>query len=178
MAISKLMGLLLCLPAAWASDLVFPSAVERTGEVAGVYRMNSRATGKGQLAIRWRDVYGRVIEDRKIPIELNDETEIGFTLDIHSGVAMKNTIEAHLNLDGVNKRGAGAYRPGLDCARKYRVRTGHARGHTRPACGSNRPGRPFRGALLRESAGGVRACRILIAAGPKRCRGCLGASHP
>jgi hypothetical protein len=112
MAISKLMGLLLCLPAAWASDLVFPSAVERTGEVAGVYRMNSRATGKGQLAIRWRDVYGRVIEDRKIPIELNDETEIGSTLDIHRGVAMKNTIEAHLNLDGVNKRGAGAYRPG------------------------------------------------------------------
>jgi hypothetical protein len=110
MPISKFIGLLLCLPVAWASDLVFPTVVERTGEVSGVYRLNYRTSGKGELAVRWTDVYGRVIEDRKILLDLNDETEIGFTLDLRRAVAMKNTLEAHLTLDGVNKRGAPDHR--------------------------------------------------------------------
>src|ERR1700687_638738 len=110
MGMSKFVVFLLWLPVAWAGDLVFPAVVERAGEVSGVYRLNYRTSGKGELAIRWIDVYGRVIEDRKIPLDLNDETEIGFTLDARRAVAMKNTLAAHLTLDGVNKRGAADHR--------------------------------------------------------------------
>src|SRR5579872_3070598 len=95
---------LLCLAMPLAGQLVFPTVVERTGPVAGTFRLPYRSSGKGSLAIRWTDSYGRVVEDRKIPFEINDETEIGFTLDTRRAVAMKNTLDVHFTIDGVNKR--------------------------------------------------------------------------
>src|SRR6478736_2586597 len=96
-------AVVLCLPLL-RGELLFPPVIERTAPVPGVYRLPYRSTGKGELAIRWTDSYGRVVEDRKIPVELNDEQEIGFTIDGSRAVAMKNTLLAHLTLDGVNKR--------------------------------------------------------------------------
>src|SRR5262245_6402376 len=91
--------------AANAAEIVPPSAsMERSGPLPFVYRTNSLATGKGELSIRWTDSYGRVIEDRKIPVELNDENEISFTLDLRRAVAMRNEVIAQFKFDGQNKR--------------------------------------------------------------------------
>ena len=91
-------------------QVTFPSVVERTGPVAGSFRLPYRATGKGALEVKWTDTYGRVVEDRTIPFELNDESEVGFTIDARRARAMRNTLDLHFTLDGVNKRGAADHR--------------------------------------------------------------------
>ena len=92
---------------AWSADIVLPVApLERDGPVPAIYRTNQLATGKGELSVRWTDVYGRVVEDRRIPVELIDENEIGFTLDLRRAVSMRNELTAHLHFEGPNKKGA------------------------------------------------------------------------
>ena len=89
-----------------AGQIVLPSqALDRDAVVQATYRTTGLASGKGQLAITWTDVLGRVVEERKIPVELTDESEIGFPLDLRRAVAMKNMLRAHLSLDGRNKKG-------------------------------------------------------------------------
>ena len=82
-----------------------PPAVERDGPVPVVYRTTQLATGKGELSIRWTDVNGRVVDDRRISVDLLDENEIGFTLDLRRAVSMHNELSAHLHFEGVNKKG-------------------------------------------------------------------------
>jgi len=92
--------------AASAAEIVLPSAdLERDQVVMAIYRSSGLASGKGTLAIRWMDVLGRVVEDRTQPVELTDENEIRFPLDLRRAVAMKNTVTAHLVFDGVNRKG-------------------------------------------------------------------------
>ena len=89
-----------------AGEIVLPSqAMERDAVVEAVYRTNSLATGSGQLAITWTDVHGRVVDERKIPIELTDEDRAGFRLDMRRAVAMKNTLRVHFSFEGRNKKG-------------------------------------------------------------------------
>ena len=89
-----------------SADLVLPGpALERDRAVSITFRTNPQATGKGQLAIKWTDVHGRVVEDRTIPVELTDETEIQFPLDVRRAVGMRNNLEARLTLEGVDKSG-------------------------------------------------------------------------
>ena len=97
--------------AAMAAQIVLPSeALERNGPVHAVYRSGSLATGRGTLAIEWTDVYGRVVDRRSIPVELNDESEIGFDVDLRRAAAMRNTLRAHLLFDGTDKRGRPDHR--------------------------------------------------------------------
>jgi len=84
--------------------------LDRSGPAQLVYRTNQLATGKGELSVRWTDAYGRVVEHRKIPIELVDENEIGFALDLRRAAAMRNLLAAHFLFDGVNKRGERDHR--------------------------------------------------------------------
>ena len=57
--------------------------------------------------MRWTDRLGRVVEERKIPVELTDEAEIRFPLDMRRAVAMGNERRASTSRSsGVNKRGA------------------------------------------------------------------------
>lgn len=97
--------LLLALPAS-AAEIVLPSTVlERQGSVAAVYRTGPLATGKGELSLKWTDSYGRLVEDRKMPVQLEDESEIAFSLPVYRALAMKNNLRAHLSFEGVNKKG-------------------------------------------------------------------------
>ncbi|MBL8179751.1 MAG: beta-galactosidase [Bryobacterales bacterium] len=98
---------LLLLPVvASGSELVLPqAALERSGPTPIVYRLNSLATGKGELHLRWTDSYGRTIEDRTAAVNLHDENEIGFTIDTRRAVAMRNEITARFRFEGVNRRG-------------------------------------------------------------------------
>ncbi len=93
-----------------AAELVLPPAVDRNHAVTAIFRTGSLAAGKGELAIRWTDALGRVVEDRKIPVELTDESEIRFKLDARRAVAMQNEVQARLTFDGVNKRGVPDHR--------------------------------------------------------------------
>lgn len=93
------------------AELILPSlALERDQSVVAMYRTNPQATGKGELTLNWTDVLGRVVEQRKISVELTDETEIRFPLDLRRTVAMDNELQAHLSLEGVNKKGERDHR--------------------------------------------------------------------
>jgi len=110
-------GIFLCLIVVFAvslgfgGEIILPSqALERDAPVQVVYRTGSLATGKGLLSIKWTDVYGRIVEDRKIPFELIDESEVGFQLDLRRAVAMRNELSVHCSFEGVNKRGTRDHR--------------------------------------------------------------------
>jgi hypothetical protein len=102
------MSLLCVLPAAGlAAEIVLPAgALERTAPVTAIYRTNGQATGKGALTVRWTDALGRVVEDRRIAVELTDEIEIRFPVDLRRAVAMANTLSARFSFEGVYQRGA------------------------------------------------------------------------
>ena len=86
---------------AQAGELILPAtASNRTGIVTITYRLPAAATAKGTLAIHWTDTLGRVIEQRTEPIQLQDESEARFSLDLRRAVAMKNDLRVHLSLDG------------------------------------------------------------------------------
>jgi hypothetical protein len=98
--------LFLCVFASFGAEIVLPSnALERDKPVQAAYRTNWQATGKGTLSLQWTDVHGRVVEDRKIPVVLNDEMEIGFTLDLRRAAAIDNELRAHFSFEGVDKKG-------------------------------------------------------------------------
>jgi hypothetical protein len=95
----------------FSGEIVLPSnALDRNQSVPVVYRTNSKATGKGELSVRWTDAYGRLVEDRKIPVELVDEAEIGFSLDLRRAVAMKNDLGVHFSFEGIDKKGRPDHR--------------------------------------------------------------------
>ena len=102
---------LLPIAIAAGAEIVLPGpGLEREGTITAIYRTNQLATGKGELSIRWTDTYGRVVDDRKIPVELTDENEIAFPLNMRRAVAMKNELKAHLMFEGVNKKGVRDHR--------------------------------------------------------------------
>jgi hypothetical protein len=95
----------------FAGEIILPAAaLERDAVASAVYRTSSEATGKGELKIEWTDAYERVVEDRNIPVQLTDETEIGFPLDLRRAVAMKNELRVHFVFDGVNQKGQPDHR--------------------------------------------------------------------
>jgi hypothetical protein len=94
-----------------SGEIVLPSKVlERDRPVIATYRTNQLATGRGELAITWTDVLGRTVEERKISVELTDEAEMRFTLDLRHAVAMTNELHVHFSFEGVNKSGAKDHR--------------------------------------------------------------------
>jgi hypothetical protein len=94
-----------------AAEIVLPAPdLERDQTVTATYRTGSLATGKGTLEIHWSDALGRVVEERKSPIESTDEGEIRFPLDLRRAVAMQNTLTARFTFDGVNRKGAADHR--------------------------------------------------------------------
>lgn len=91
--------------AASGAELILPSAaLERDGRAHAILRTVPLATGRGELAIEWTDAHGRVVDRRTIPVELNDETDIGFDLDLSRAAAIENELHARLVFDGQDKR--------------------------------------------------------------------------
>ena len=91
---------------AFGAELILPSeALERSGLVHAIFRTSPLVTGHGELSIEWTDSYGRVVDRRAIAVELNDETDIGFDLDLRRAEAMQNELRARLALDGRDKNG-------------------------------------------------------------------------
>ncbi len=93
-----------------AAELILPAVVERDGPVIATFRTGPQAIGAGALEIRWTDILGRVVEERRIPVRMTDESEIRFSLDMRRAVAMINTVTAHLSLEELPRKGAPAHR--------------------------------------------------------------------
>lgn len=89
-----------------ADELVLPQALERDQSAVVAYRFGTPTTGHGFLEIEWSDVTGRLVEQRRIPLELADASEVDFSLDIRRAVTTKNRLIAHLSLDGQDQSGS------------------------------------------------------------------------
>src|SRR5258708_2955395 len=106
-----LLLLLILSSSLFSAELILPSRfLERGGTLPVVYRTNSLATGKGTLALRWTDAHNRVVDERTIAVELNDENEIGFPLDLGRAAAMRNEVTVRFVFDGVNRKGEKDHR--------------------------------------------------------------------
>ena len=89
-----------------AGQLILPAtALERDSAITAIYRTFGQATGRGELRVKWTDVYGRVVEDRAIPVQLTDETEIRFPLDLRRALAVENDLHVRLSFEGLSKKG-------------------------------------------------------------------------
>ena len=94
-----------------AAELILPAtALERSLPVTATYRTTPQATGKGELHVQWTDVLSRVVEDRSVPVELLDETEIRFPLDLRRAIATQNQVKVHFSFEGKNKKGERDHR--------------------------------------------------------------------
>lgn len=79
-------------------ELVLPKSLRATGVVEAVYRFDRPTTGRGFLDIAWTDVEGRVVERRRIPLDLTDAATIAFPLDLRRAVSVKNRLTATLSI--------------------------------------------------------------------------------
>jgi hypothetical protein len=105
MPTTRLATLLAAVNLAAAAEIVLPAPdLERDQTVAAVFRTRL-AAGHGTLTIEWTDALGRVVERRSIPVELTDESELRFPLDLRRAVAMENVLAAHFTFDGTNYKG-------------------------------------------------------------------------
>jgi Beta-galactosidase len=89
------------------SKLILPSEVlTRTGEVPVVYRLSQGFTGHATLHVLWTDSLGRTVEDKTLPADLLDETDITFPIDMSFAVVMRNHLHVDLTLNGKDIKGA------------------------------------------------------------------------
>ncbi|MGH7044864.1 MAG: hypothetical protein ACREE2_00570 [Stellaceae bacterium] len=86
--------------AAAADELVMPKSAERNAAATVVYRFEPPASGRGHLDIAWTDADGRVVEQHRIPLDLDSATQVTFTLDLRRAVAVLNRLTARLSLTG------------------------------------------------------------------------------
>jgi hypothetical protein len=82
-----------------------PQALERNQSIEVVYRLEHPTTGQGFLDVEWSDVDGRVIERRRIPLDLTNASQVAFPLDTGRALTMKNELTAHFSLDDVEQGG-------------------------------------------------------------------------
>jgi hypothetical protein len=96
--------------AASADQLVLPQAIARNQSIEVFYRFETPITGQGFLDIEWSDVAGRVVERRRIPLDLTNAPVVAFPLDTRRAVTMKNQLAAHLSFDTLAQSGRTFHR--------------------------------------------------------------------
>ncbi len=93
-----------------ADELALPSALERDRTAEAAYRFDTPITGTGYLDLVWSDAVGRIVDQRRISLDLKDASETTFTLDIRRAVTTKNQIAAHLSVDFMDQDGRRIHR--------------------------------------------------------------------
>jgi Beta-galactosidase len=96
--------------AAQADELELPVSFAHDGSVRAVYRFAAPVSGRGVLTVRWTDVDGRLVERRRIPLNLADATEVAFSLDAGRAVTVKNHLVVDVALDATDRSGQPAPR--------------------------------------------------------------------
>jgi hypothetical protein len=88
-------------------QIILPSStLDRTGPVPIMYHLYQGFTGRATVHVQWTDVLGRVVEDVTYPVDLIDETDITFPIDMSHAVAMKNHLHVDVSFDGKDISGA------------------------------------------------------------------------
>src|SRR5207302_3407136 len=103
LAVSNLVG------STAADELILPKSLERNQPAAFAYRFDKDLTGRGSLDIEWSDVVGRLVERRRIPVDLADAPEVVFSLDLRRAATMGNQLVARLSFDGVEQNGGNRH---------------------------------------------------------------------
>ena len=110
-ATASALALALLLPAApaLADTLTGPEmAVQGGPEARATYRLDAPVTATGTLSLEWTDALGRVIERRRVPLNLRQSAEIALPLDMRRAIAMRNRLSATVELQGGAPRSAEA----------------------------------------------------------------------
>jgi hypothetical protein len=95
--------------AAAADELVLPKSIERNQPADFAYRFDAALTGHGSLDIEWSDVEGRMVERRRISLDLADVPEVVFSLDLRRAAATGNQLVAHLSFDNLDENGGNRH---------------------------------------------------------------------
>ncbi|HKD36407.1 MAG TPA: beta-galactosidase, partial [Pirellulales bacterium] len=93
-----------------ADQLNLPAAVGSGQPFEAAYRFEKPLIGSGYLAIEWSDVDGRVVQRRRIPVDLAATAELTFSLDSKRAVTLQNRLTTHLSIDRVEPDGTVAHR--------------------------------------------------------------------
>ena len=84
--------------------------MERTGSIDVIYRFDGPVTGRGLIEAEWTDTVGRVVERRRIPLDLAGAAEAVFSLDPKRAVTVKNKLAVHVSLDETDQSGKPVHR--------------------------------------------------------------------
>src|SRR5262249_44415853 len=88
-----------------ADEFLLPPAVEQNQSIEIVYGLEHPATGQGFLDVEWSDVDGRVIERRRISVDLTKASQVAFSLDAGRAITMKNQLTARFSLESIEQGG-------------------------------------------------------------------------
>jgi hypothetical protein len=81
------------------------SVLPRIGETPVTIQLPQGFTGKAAVHLIWSDSLGRVVADKTLPFDMDDETEIVFPINLSKAVAMQNHLEADVSLNGKDIKG-------------------------------------------------------------------------
>jgi hypothetical protein len=96
--------------AAAADAILLPATAHHDRPIRAVYRFDSPVTGRGLLVAEWTDVLGRIVERRRLPLDLADAAEVAFSLDPSRAVTVKNEVAVRVSLDERDQSGNPVHR--------------------------------------------------------------------
>jgi hypothetical protein len=74
-------------------ELLLPPAVDQNQSIVIVDGLEHPATGQGFLDVEWSDVDGRVIERRRIPLDLTKASQVAFSLDTGRALTLEKSAD-------------------------------------------------------------------------------------
>ena len=84
---------------ALADTLELPaSALERSGTVKAVYRVDPPAAGRGSFELDWTDSAGRLVERHHMDVDLARGATLEVPIDLRRTVTLKNTLHGRLTI--------------------------------------------------------------------------------
>jgi hypothetical protein len=100
-------------PLAAADEIRLPAPwLERTGPAQLAYHLDAPASGRGELAIEWTDVAGRLVDRRRQSFTIDASVEIPFSLDVRRAVARQYDLRVRLAFDERRPDGSLRHREG------------------------------------------------------------------
>ncbi|MGC2416034.1 MAG: beta-galactosidase [Stellaceae bacterium] len=91
--------------AAAGDELIVPDTARQARSIGAIYRFDHPVTGHGLLEAEWTDVLGRIVERRRIPLDLVNKSEVTVPLDRSRPLTVKNEITVRVSLDETDESG-------------------------------------------------------------------------
>jgi len=88
-----------------ADELLLPSVTDRGRSIEAAYRFAEPVTAHGFLDLDWSDTAGRVVERRRMPLDVAAASHVTFTLDMRRAATIKNQLVVRVSFDAADQRG-------------------------------------------------------------------------